>query len=292
MKNRKKILSTFLEYYLLYILYLILNIIPINFVSFLGGKIFKLIGPLSRSHNIAKKNYSLISPGSEPKKINKEILKSWENIGKTFFELLILPKIINKSKNKIAIEGKEFLEELKRNNKQVIFVGIHQANWEILLPIIDKIGFKVGGIYRHINNPIINKLILKQRKKSITSNTSFYTPKGKKSAKDIIDAIKKKLSICLLIDQKDSAGEDILFFKQNAKTQIGFIKLARKYKLEIILVENCRKNLNNFTLKFSPLKEINTNISDIQVMQEIHYIIEKWIKKNPSSWFLQHNRFN
>ena len=36
---------------------------------------------------------------------------------------------------------------------------------EILLPTIDKLGVNVGGIYRHINNPHIDKLISKYKKK-------------------------------------------------------------------------------------------------------------------------------
>ena len=117
----------------------------------------------------------------------------------------ILPKIIN-SKNKIIIEGKENIKDIIENKEKAIFIGIHQSNWEILLPTIDRIGIPVAGIYRHINNPYINNLILKIRKKCIYSKKSFYTPKGKKSAKDIIESIKKDTSMVLLIDQKDSAG--------------------------------------------------------------------------------------
>ena len=184
------------------------------------------------------------------KEVKKQVINSWENLGRTFFELLILPKIMNSQNNRISVEGMNFLEEIKKNGEQVIFFGIHQSNWEILLPMIDRMDFNVGGIYRHINNPYINKLILNQRKKSIASNDSFYTPKGKKSAKDILDGIKKNSSIVLLIDQKDSAGEDVVFFNSVTKTQTGFLKIAKKHKMQIIPVQNIRNNLNNFTLNF------------------------------------------
>ena len=114
-----------------------------------------------------------------------------------------------------------------------------------------------------------------------------------KSAKEVINAIKNNLSIVLLIDQKDSAGEIVSFFNYPSKTQIGFIKLARKYNLKIIPIHNVRNKKNNFTLTFyPPLENISKGLSDIEVMEKIHSIIEKWIKDLPSNWFLQHNRFN
>lgn len=281
-----------LEYYLLLIIYLILSKLPINLVSFLGGFIFILIGPLSKTQKIVKKNYLQIFPLATKAQVSKQSKLNWFNIGKTFFELLILPKIISDD-NKIKIEGMHYLEEIKKNKEQVIFVGIHESNWEILLPTIDKIGIFVGGIYRHINNPYINKLILKIRKRSIFSNKSFYTPKGKRSAVDIIDAIKKGLSVVLLIDQKDSAGEIVPFFNIPSKTQTGFLKLAKKYNMKIIPVHNIREKNNNFTLKFyAPIEKTSDEISDIDTMKKIHYIIEEWIRECPTCWFLQHNRFS
>ena len=291
--KRKNKIILIIEYILVYLIFLFLSILPINLVSLLGGCIFKIIGPLTNTHKIAKTNYLRIFPSAKSEEVKKQVINSWENLGRTFFELLILPKIMNSQKNRISVEGMNFLGEIKKNGEQVIFFGIHQSNWEILLPMIDRMDFNVGGIYRHINNPYINKLILNQRKKSIASNDSFYTPKGKKSAKDILDGIKKNSSIVLLIDQKDSAGEDVVFFNSVTKTQTGFLKIAKKHKMQIIPVQNTRNNLNNFTLKFyPPLKPFKNHLTDKQAMEEIHKIIEEWIKENPSHYFLQHNRFS
>ena len=280
-----------LEFYLIYLIYKITSIIPMNLVTNLGGFIFKLIGPLTKKQKIVRKNYLQIFPGANEIKILKESKLSWINTGKTFFELLILPRIIADNA-RINVEGLSNVTDILKNNEQVIFVGIHESNWEILLPTIDKLGIGVGGIYRHINNPRIDKLILNIRKKSVLSNISFYTPKGKQSAKDIINGIKKGLSLVLLIDQKDSAGELIPFFNKPSKTQTGFLKLAKKYNMKIIPIRNIRDKKNEFKVKFYPPLENSKNISDIDLMATIHLMIEGWIKECPSSWFLQHNRFS
>ncbi len=134
---------------------------------------------------------------------------------------------------------------------------------------------------------------MKIRTNSLVSSKSFYTPKGKKSAKDITEAIRSSLSILVVIDQKDSSGEEVLFFNKKVKTQTGFLKLARKYKLPIIPIKNKRLYNGNIELTFlDPIYHNDLNISDNQMMENIHHKVEKWIKSDPSQWFWQHKRFN
>ena len=133
-----------MEYYFIYLIHLLLSVLPVSMVSFLGGLIFKLIGPLTKTNRIVKKNYKKIFPNATKAEILHQTKLSWINIGKTFFELFILPKIIS-ANDKITIQGFNYIQEIKDNNEQVIFVGIHESNWEILLPTIDKLGIAVGG---------------------------------------------------------------------------------------------------------------------------------------------------
>ena len=284
-------IKDFFQFLIIYIIYVILLFLPIYFTSNIGGLIFRFIGPFTKVHKIVKKNFKIIFPNADNNKVKKQATLSWFKAGKTLFELLVLHNIME-TKDKISIIGQENLKDVINNREKVIFIGIHQSNWEILLPSIDKLGIPAVGIYRHINNPFIDKLILKIREKSL-SNHSSYTPKGKKSAKDIIEGVRKDTSMVLLVDQKDSAGELVNFFGVQTKTQIGFIKIAKKYNLRIIPVENIRNKNDSFTLKFyKPIKIISKDISDNIVMKDIHSIIELWIKKNPSDWLLQHNRFS
>ena len=57
-------------------------------------------------------------------------------------------------------------------------------------------------------------------------------------------------TILLLIDQKDSAGENVLFFNKEVKTQIGFLKIARKFNLPIIPIKNTRLDNGKIELNF------------------------------------------
>ena len=286
-----KIFFYFLQYLFVKILFLFLKFLPLKTAKSMSSIIFRKVGKLSSAHKTAKKNYRYIFPNHKEKKINTIIDKSWENIGETICELLRFQEVYNK--NNIILSGLKNIEFLKKNNKQAIFFSIHQSNWEVMVPILDRINFHVGGIYRHINNPFLDNLILKIRENSLTKSESFYTPKGKKSAKNLVQAVNNNRSIFLLIDQKDSAGEEVLFFNRKVKTQTGFLKIARKFNLPIIPIQNNRLNDGKIELTFlDPIFHNDSNINDTLMMEKIHNIIEQWILSNPSQWFWQHKRFN
>ena len=289
--NKKSIkIRFFVEYIIVKFLFIILSVLPINIVSNLGGKILKFLGPFSKQHITAIKNYKRIFPNHSKKLRNQNISKSWENIGKNLFEISILKKIDNNKK--IIIKGDNEIKLLLKRNQPTIFFGIHQSNWEILVPLIDGLGFPLGAIYRHINNQYIDKIIFRKRTGSLKSNKSFYTPKGKKSAKDILEAIKLKKNVFVLIDQKDSAGDLVNFFNYKVKAQTGFIKIAKKFNMALVPVQNIR-NDKTFTVIFHKHFLINDkNILEKEVMGKIHNIVENWIAENPSQWFWQHNRFS
>jgi KDO2-lipid IV(A) lauroyltransferase len=255
--------------------------------------LFQVLGPFSKSHKIAISNYKKVFPRMSEEEIRTNVLNSWNNLGKTFVEISILNKILNEKNKKIKLEGLEHLNTIKNKREQVIFFSIHQSNWELLVPTINKLGINVGAIYRHINNPYIDKLILKKRTNSLNNSKTFYSPKGKESAKDILKAINEGLSMIILVDQKDSSGNDVQLFNHNVKTQLGFLKIARKYNLKLIPIQTIRNKINNFSIIFhAPLEPFHNYLEETKAMSEIHKIIEKWILANPNQWLWQHQRFN
>ena len=281
----------FLQFILVKIFFYFLKILPLEISKKISSFIFRTAGKLSDADKTAVNNCKFVFPNLKEEKVRNIVDESWNNIGKTVCELLKLNKLINK--NKIILNGLSNIENLKKNNQQAIFISIHQSNWEILVPMIDRLKFPIGGIYRHINNYFLDKLVLKIRKKTLLSNKNFYTPKGKQSAKDLVDAIKNNFSIVLLIDQKDSAGEKILFFNKEVKTQTGFLKIARRFNLPIVPIKNTRLDNGHIELNFlEPIYHNNKNINDPIMMKKIHKIIENWIISNPNQWFWQHKRFN
>jgi Lauroyl/myristoyl acyltransferase len=249
MRKKLYFIKEFVEFILIKLLFNLFNLLPLKISKKFGSKIFLYIGRLSKYHSIAVKNCRMVFPNLKSIEIENIVNKSWENLGKNIFELYKLKKLFN-DHALINIDGIENIENVIKNNTPTIFFSIHHSNWEICVPYLDSLGIKTGAIYRHINNKFLDNLVFKKRNSALISKDSFYTPKGKKSAKDIIEGIKKNKSVFLLVDQKDSAGELVNFFGKPVKTQIGFLKIARKYKMPIIPMQNQRLKNGRFKITF------------------------------------------
>jgi KDO2-lipid IV(A) lauroyltransferase len=282
----------FIEYIFFKITLLILSLFSKKLSLIIISKLFLFFGKFSKYNNIAKNNCKIAFPDLSDNAITKIVNDSWKNLGKNLYELTYLKKLINKEKL-IDIQGLDILKKIKKDKSPVIFFSIHSSNWEICVPTLDQKGFNIGAIYRHINNIFFDKYIYEKRSEALNTKNSFYTPKGKISAKEILNGVINNKNIFLLVDQKDSAGVLVDFFGKKVKTQIGFLIIARKYNLKLVPMKNIRIPNNKFQITFeNPVVHNDNNISDEEKMLEINAIIEKWITDNPENWFWQHKRFS
>ena len=281
-----------IEFLLFKIIVFLLHLFSKKISSNIISNSLLYLGKLSKYNQIAKNNCKIVFPDLNEKELTKIVNSSWKNLGHNLFEITYLNKLI-KDKNAIEIIGLDILQKIKQETSPVIFFSTHSSNWEICVPILDHNSFKIGAIYRHINNKYFDRYIFKKRTSALKTKNSFYSPKGKVSAKEILEGVINKKNIFLLVDQKDSAGILIDFFGKKVKTQTGFLKIARKYNLKIVPMKNIRLPNNKLQITFEePLEHNNNKISDERKMLQINNIIEGWIRENPENWFWQHKRFN
>ena len=143
-----------LEFFLFKIIIFLLFPFSKKMSSKIISKSFMFLGKLSKYNQIAKNNCKMIFPNLNEKEITKIINNSWQNLGHNLFELTFLKKLL-KDKHKIEIKGLEVLKKIKKENLPVIFFSIHSSNWEVCVPFLDQNNFKIGAIYRHINNTFL-----------------------------------------------------------------------------------------------------------------------------------------
>ena len=118
-----KIIKYFFEFIIIVSLFCIFKIIGLRNASNLGSILGKIIGPFFRKKSIIKKNIK-IGLGDIDQKKEKEIINGmWSNIGRTFGEYIFLKNFkLNKTGfNHMKISGIEYLDEIKKSNKPVVF---------------------------------------------------------------------------------------------------------------------------------------------------------------------------
>ena len=150
-------------------LFIIFKIIGLKNASNLGSILGKIIGPFFRPKNIIKQNIK-IGLGDIDQKKEKEIINGmWSNIGRTFGEYIFLKNFkLNKTGFvHMKIIGIEYLDEIKKSNKPVVFFSGHFANFELMAMELNKFGIKLAAIYRPLNNFFLNPLMEYLRMKYI-----------------------------------------------------------------------------------------------------------------------------
>ncbi len=281
-----KKINYFFQAIIIYFLFLVGRIIGLNLSRKFFSFIFSLLGSKFRSNKILEKNLKIFSKEISDKEIKIIKKKMWKNYGKTFIEYIFLD-FFKKNNSHIEIFGEEKLKNKLKDEKPVIFISGHFANFELMSMEITKMQINLATIYRPLNNFFLNPLMEFLRKKYVCKN---QIEKGIKGVRETIEYIKKKHCIALMIDQRVSEGEKINFFGKPAFTTTLPAQLALKFKLSIIPVYIERKEDNNFKIEF--LDEIRPEgLNKYKLTCELNHILEKMIKRNPNQWIWTHNRW-
>ena len=282
-----KKINYFLQAIFIYSFFFIGRIIGIRLSRFLFSSLFLVLGPIFKSKKIIDKNLKIFS--SEISSVNNKKITSemWKNYGKTFIEYIFLNKL-RKYKNHVNITGKENLTDVIKNNKPVIFVSGHFANFELMSMEITKSNIPLATIYRPLNNMFLNPFMEFLRKKYVCKD---QIKKGINGVRDAIKFLKDNYSIALMIDQRVSEGEMIKFFNKNALTTTLPAQLAIKFNLKIIPVFIERTEKNNFNIEFYKPIDSKTFNNKILLTEELNKVLERMIIKNPYQWIWTHNRW-
>ena len=282
-----KPIKYFFEALFVYLFFLIAKLIGLSLSRKFFSFIFKKIGPIIRSNNIIDKN--LLKFSNELSNQEKKEIRSnmWSNYGMTFIEYIYLNNF-QKGQSHIDIEGENILHKISLDNKPVIFISGHFANFELMSMEITKKKINLATIYRPLNNFFLNPFMEHVRKKYVCKN---QIKKGRRGVKESVEYIKNNHSIALMVDQRVTEGEKIKFFDKEALTTTLPGQLALKYKLDIVPIFIERTNNNLFKMKvYEPIKPSNFKDTS-EVSEKLNKIIENMIIKNPNQWIWTHDRW-
>ena len=284
-----KIIKYFFEFIFIYILLIIFKIIGYKNASNLGAIIGKKIGPLFRSNSKIQRNLENSNIGSSQEDRKSIINNMWGNYGRILSEYVYLKQFRKNNLSQfIEIEGLDYLNEIKNNNKQVVFISGHFNNFELMAMEIEKAGINLCAIYRPLNNPFLNIIMESIRKNYICKN---QIKKGKSGTRDLLNLFKKDFSVALMIDQRVSEGENVDLFNRSAKTTTIPAQLVKKYNCSIVPVYIERIKNYHFKLYFKKPLKFEDNLTHLEITSELNKILEKMILKNPDQWIWTHDRW-
>ena len=267
-------------------LFSVFKLIGFKNSSNIGFFLGKTLGPIFRSKSLIIKNLKKANIKGDFKKIASNVLG---NYGRIFSEYVHLKNFKNDKLSKyISIEGKEYLDQIKKNKKKVIFVSGHFNNFELMAMQIEKVGINCAAIYRPLNNPYLNKVMEKIRKRDICKK---QIKKGRTGTRELVKLIKEGASIALMVDQRVREGEKVTFFNHLATSTTIPAQFIKKYECDLVPIYIERKNKFYFKMYVSKPINISKNKSSFEITKFINQILEKMILKNIDQWIWTHDRW-
>ena len=283
-----KILKYLFQSIFVYIFFIIGKILGLQISRSLFSKLFQFLGPKFKSNKVINKNLDIYDQNMTVLERDEIISQMWSNYGKTFIEYIFLNKFRNSSEY-VKIKNKNILDSVLMNNKPVIFVSGHFANFELMSMEMTKRGVKLATIYRPLNNYFLNPFMEFLRRRYICRN---QIKKGRAGVRNSMKFINNGYNIALMIDQRVSEGETINLFNKLCLTTTLPAQLALKYNLNIVPVSIKREIYdNNFELTFHPLININQFKNKFDLTKHLNHHLESMLKKNPGQWIWTHNRW-
>ena len=286
-----KIIKYFFQAIIIYIFFITIKLFGLKTSRKLFSYLFVKVGPFIKSNQVIDENLDrFIGSYNENKKMNIK-LEMWSNYGKTFVEYLFL-KRLRKKNSHIKIKGEDILQRIINQNKPVIFVSGHFANFELMSMELTKRNINLATIYRPSNNFFLNPFMAHLRRTHVCKH---QIKKGMAGVKSALNYIKKNYSIALMVDQRVSEGKRLPFFEHMALTTTLPSQLAAKYHLDIVPIYISRVKNDCFEMEvFEPIKinnKIKSETFKLNIAIKINKIIEQMISKNPGQWIWTHNRW-
>ena len=142
-----KQIKYFFQFIFIIICFLFFKLIGYKKSSAIGGKLFEIIGPFFRSKKLIHSNIKKAFPDIKLEDSNKISKSMWNNYGRVFAEYMFIKEFrTGKLEKNILIEGQKILDEIKENNKQVVFISGHFSNFELMAMHLEKTGINLSTI--------------------------------------------------------------------------------------------------------------------------------------------------
>ena len=183
-------------------------------VSGLGGRALRLLGPFTSAHRLAERNLRLAFPDMGDTERARLLREQWDNVGRTFFEFPLVDRLTPAS-GRVEVEGMERLQTLARDGRGTVIVSGHFANWEVMAAVIVASGLDCRITYRAANNPYVDRRIREGRARY---GVKLFAPKGGAGSRDLLKTLQDGQSVAFLNDQKFNGGATAPFFGRTVHT--------------------------------------------------------------------------
>lgn len=269
-----------------------LRVIPLDAASGIGGAVARTVGPLLPLSRRARRNLARCFPEMTPAAIDACVREMWDNLGRLAAEAAHLSGLHGAAaRGRIETIGAEHVDAALKSGRPAIFFTGHLANWEIGALAMKACGAPLHVVYRPANNPAVERIYRATR----LPVAAAMIPKGPRGTRMIMEVMRTRGQLGMLIDQKMNDGIPVPFFGREAMTAPALARLAIRYDCTVLPVQVERLEGARFRVTVHPplvpnrTGDLHRDILDF--MTRANAILESWIRQRPGQWLWLHRRW-
>ncbi|MDD5643898.1 MAG: lysophospholipid acyltransferase family protein [bacterium] len=177
----------------------------------------------------------------------------------------------------------DYLWELLKREKGVIFASAHMGNWEMLAEFGARLGFNMSILFKPSTNPYLNKIWFGLRGNNKLIDIS-------KDLSSVVRRLRANEVICLLFDENArNRGIMLDFFGKPASTYKGPAYFALKTGCPIVCLYFIRKKedaRHKFIIERTVWPERTGNLEQdmLHILKQMNESLEQVIRQYPEQW--------
>ena len=255
-------------------------------VALFGALLRRGVGPLAGYRRRALGNLSLVHPAWPEAQRRAVAEESLDNFGRTVVENYSWHDLRERLRGvPISGGGLPHLEEARARGRPVIFVTGHFGNHEVPRHVLHERGYTVGGLYRRMRNPLVNRHYVGTLEG--VSGPTF--PQGKQGTLGFVRHLAGGGMVTILFDLHVIGGTPIPFLGCPALTATAAADLALRFDALLLPYWGIRQPDG---LCFEAvLEEPIPHGPPLAMMEEATRRLEVRVEAHPGQWFWVHRRW-
>ncbi len=245
----------------------------------------RIVAPLGGYRARIRENLALVRPdlpAAEVRRMERAVPRS---IGRTLAELYSGPDFVARvASEPLQGPGVPALEEAHRTGRPVLLVTGHLGNYDAIRGSLIARGYRVGGLYRPMDNAFFNEHYVA----AISRIGTPLFPRGRKGLADMLRFLKGGGMVGVVLDQSMGDGAILRFFGAEALTSLSPAEMALRYDALILPTYGIRRADGGFDLLVeAPIP--HTTAEDMT--QKLNDSLEMQVRAHMDQWLWTHRRW-
>lgn len=269
-------------------------LLPLSVARYLMGRFFALLGPFSiRANNRMDRSLTVAFPFRDERWRKERRLRTWVNLGKSVADSMKTKALQRRLQTHVTYRLQPELASLQQDPRGQLLLMGHMGAWEVAVQIVPKLGRKVMGVHRPLDNPRIEAELQKSRQlagiEMVSIEDRLLVRKG-------IRHLQAGGMLAIFVDQRWGKGEMLDLFEQPALTTLspGLFQLSTDARVSTLI---CRRDgLSHFEAILEPLP-FKAQDDDTwrqrgrSIMRAFHGRLEDWVRVHPDDWYWLQDRW-